>query len=83
MLHGESNFSIATAREINAGLAPGRIITRDGYPVRIICWDALGQFPIVGLVDYDTYERAEHYTNDGKSDIRGNVTSNYDLMIVK
>lgn len=76
----EGNFNIDVAREISAGHITGQIVTRDGYPVRIICWDCKGSFPIIGLVEYDSFERAEHYTNDGKADTRRNVRTNYDLI---
>jgi hypothetical protein len=79
----EGHFNLEKAHAITDGRIPGRIYTRDGYPVRIICWDAAGSLPIVGLVEYDSFERAEHYTADGKNDIRRNVTTPYDLITIE
>ena len=42
-------FNRRLASKIMAGKVKGHILTRDGRPVRIIAWDALGDFPIVGL----------------------------------
>lgn len=43
-------FNRHTARKIMAGNLRGRIKTRDGRPVRIVAWDAIGNYPIVGLI---------------------------------
>jgi hypothetical protein len=77
------SFDLALAREISEGRAPGKILTRDGYSVKIIYWNAIGSFPIVGLVNYGSYERAEHYTVDGLSNFGHNRKSDYDLIIVQ
>ncbi len=77
------DFNLALAREISEGLVSGRIMTRDGYSVRILCWDALGSYPIVGLVNYGSYERAEHYTAKGVSNFSRNRKTDYDLVIMQ
>lgn len=77
------DFNLALAREISKGLVSGRIMTRDGYSVRILCWDALGSYPIVGLVNYGSYERAEHYTAKGLSSFSRNRKTDYDLVIMQ
>lgn len=46
-------FNRHTARKIMAGSLRGRIKTRDGRPVRIVAWDARGDWPIVGLICFD------------------------------
>lgn len=74
-------FSEGLAREINGGLRSGMIKTRDGYPVRIVCWNAKGKYPIIGLIDRDGDEVPVKYSVDGKSDYRPNVTTNYDLEL--
>lgn len=74
-------FNEALAREINGKLRYGKIKTRDGYPVRIVCWNAKGRYPIVGLIDRNGEEVPVRYTYDGKSDYRPNVTTNYDLEL--
>lgn len=45
-----------------------RVITRDGRPVRIICTDAKGICPVVGLVAYENYELAFNAMKDGRID---------------
>lgn len=77
------DFNLVQAREISEGRASGRIMTRDGYSVRILCWDAIGSYPIVGLVNYGGYERAEHYTDQGLSNFGRNRKTDYDLVIVQ
>lgn len=43
-----------------------KICTRDGRPVRIVCWDKLGDYPIIGCIKYsDDYEDFETYNIDG------------------
>lgn len=44
-----------------------KVVTRDGRPARIICWDKLGDmYPLVALVkDKDGTEDTETYTLDG------------------
>lgn len=79
----EVNFIIPLAKDIQAGKAKGRIVTRDGKPARIVCWDAKGDYPIIGLVDVGTSEAPARYTADGKHDMRDNVKSPYDLIIRK
>lgn len=43
-------FNRHLAHEIMEGKQRGRILTRDGRPVRIVAWDARGPHPIVGLI---------------------------------
>ena len=43
-------------------------MTRDGRNARIICTDAKGNCPVVGLVDYENYEVALNVTKNGKID---------------
>ena len=43
-----------------------RVVTRDGRPVRIICTDAKGICPVVGLVAYENYELAFNAMKDGR-----------------
>ena len=45
-----------------------KVVTRDGRKVRIICTDAKGNCPVVGLVDYENYEVALNVTKNGKID---------------
>ena len=77
----QKSFDIGIAREINGGIRPGVIKTRDGFNVRIVSWNAKGRFPIVGLVDMVNAEYARQWTENGSADLRPNIKSNYDLVI--
>ena len=45
-----------------------KVVTRDGRKVRIICTDAKGICPVVGLVAYENYELAFNVMKDGRID---------------
>ena len=45
-----------------------KVVTKNGYPVRIICTDAKGICPVVGLVAYENYELAFNVMKDGRID---------------
>lgn len=56
-----------------------KVVTRDNRNVRIICADAKGNRPVIGLVDYKDYEGSYGYTNNGR--IRNdNYDGNLDLF---
>ena len=42
------------------------VVTRDGKPVRILCMDAVGEYPIVALVKSENKEFANNFTKDGR-----------------
>lgn len=44
-----------------------KVVTRDGRPVRIICTDARGEYPIIALIEYydGGNDNAYSYTKDG------------------
>lgn len=77
----EIKFNENIAREITAKMRFGNIKTREGRQVRIICWNAKGRKPIVGLIDLGGMELPMKYTIDGKTDTRENVRTNTDLVI--
>jgi len=56
-----------------------KVKTRNGYPARIICDDALGKFPIVALIELLGGEQACWYTDEG---IDKDDASNFDLVEV-
>lgn len=74
-------FDIEIAKAITAGDIDGRIITRDGYPARIIFCEAKGTFPIVALIDEGTNEVPQCYKINGRSDSRDFVKTSDDLLI--
>ena len=45
-----------------------KVVTKDGKSVRIICTDAKGTCPVVGLVAYENYELAFNVMKDGRID---------------
>ena len=42
-----------------------KVVTRDGRPVRIICTDAKGSYPVIGLVLSKDVQNANGYTENG------------------
>ena len=72
------DFNIDLARKIQAGEVPGRIVTRDGQPARIICWDAKAKIqPIVALFGKEDYPCL--YNVQGVSDFYNERA--YDLFL--
>lgn len=69
-------FVLEEALKIQRGEEKGRIVARNGNPVRIICTDAKsGSYPIIGLEDIGTTqgERIHSYTIKGANyDFRQN-----------
>ena len=43
-----------------------KVVTRDGRPVRILCTDAVGEYPIVAIVKNENKEIADNFTKDGR-----------------
>lgn len=58
-------FDIERAKRITNGEEPGKIITRDKRDVRIVCWDAKNEFPIVALISNENREGCEIFTSNG------------------
>ena len=56
--------------------------TRDGRPVRVLCVDAKGDFPVVAVVDNEGSQEPEMFTQDGFY-YSGKDQSSYDLIEVK
>ena len=53
-----------------------KVVTRDNRNVRIICTDAKGNRPVIGLVDCKDYEGSYGYTKNGRirdDDYDGNL----------
>lgn len=68
--------------DLEAAKAGAKVQTRDGRPVRIVCWDKLGDFPLVGILYeqgggyVNPYEVIETYTLDGRCRTCGEVSGN-------
>ena len=62
--------------------AGAKVVTKDGSPVRIICWDKKDRkYPLVGLVGQtDEKEICTLFTSDG---ISLEIFDNYDLFILE
>lgn len=59
-------FNIEMAKKITNGEIKGKIVTRDGRKVRIVCWDARNDENIVALVSNETdVENIVGYLCDG------------------
>lgn len=59
-------YNNATARRITDGTIKGYIQTRSGNNVRILCDDAKGEYPLIGLVEDELCERPMQWTLKGK-----------------
>ena len=76
------DFNIDLARKIQAGEAQGRIVTRDGQPARVICWDRKDEnYPIVALCDNDEDEGMETYTTRGRASIANEMCNDLFLEV--
>ena len=76
------DFDIDLAKKIQAGKAQGRIVTRDGQQVRIICWDKKEEdYPIVALFDDGVGEGMETYTTRGRSSIANKMCNDLFLEV--
>ena len=66
--------------DLEAAKAGKPVCTRDGKPARIICWDKLGNLPIVALVmGEDNKEFVFYYNGNGRDN--ETVEKYYDLMM--
>lgn len=76
-------FEVELAKKISNGEADGKIVTRDGRNVRIICWDRKNAlYPIVALVDDDIEkERYAAYKKNGRWCHQGYGDSGLDLIL--
>lgn len=71
--------------DLEKAKAGAKLITRDGRPVRIVCWDTLGtQYKILALVENIEDEKEEIFTYsiDGKFYL-DNDESRLDLFIIE
>ena len=63
-------FDVERAKRIQAGEEPGKIVTRGGRNVRIVCWDRKTEqkYKIVSLSDTGKFERVLLHDKTGESD---------------
>lgn len=78
-------FSVDMAKKITEKSVEGRIVTRNGKIVRIICWDyksMSGNYPLFALINGETQEISLTYSEDGKFDVFGHkVEDSLDLFL--
>lgn len=72
-------FEVELAKEITNGNVDGKVITRDDKSVRILCFDAKQDRPIVALISYDNSELIKSYPKDGI--VFESRTSSNDLLL--
>ena len=70
-------FDLKYRPEIESGEC--KLVTRAGYPARIVCWDAKGDWPIMALYDENGDEMATWVHEDGRYDVEDSLSS--DLLI--
>ena len=72
-------FEVELAKEIQAGIKPGKITSRGGRDARIVCWDrkAYTNYHIVALLDTPKFELVTSHTETGES----NSYNEYNLML--
>ena len=79
----EKPFDLQTARNIFIfGKSHGEVRTRDYRKVRILTFLVKGDFPIAGIVDLGDRDVVMQWTLKGKRDLRDNVTTNGDLLLL-
>lgn len=76
-------FEVETAKKITEKSVEGRIVTREGDSVRILCWDKKDKtYPIAALVDNGDEEDFKTYTNEGVwSTDKTYTLKKHDLML--
>lgn len=78
----EIPFNVKMARHIKHEVIKGEVRTLEFRKVRLLVFNAKGNFPIVGLVEIDNQEIAMQWTSEGKHDVRDNVTTGNDLLLL-
>lgn len=75
-------FEVELAKRIQNKECEGRIVTRDGIHVRVVCWDKIDDdSPIVALLKYREKEVVETFMIDGRWHCEGDEESNLDLLL--
>lgn len=78
-------FDVELAKKITNGEVEGRIVTRRGDNVRIVCWDyksMSGDYPILALVSSGAQELSFPYSEKGKYNVYGyNMEDSLDLIL--
>ncbi len=75
-------FNTKMARHIKHEVINGEVRTLEFRRVRLLVFNAKGDFPVVGLVEVGDQEVVMQWTRDGKCDVRANVTTGNDLLLL-
>lgn len=74
-------FEVELAKKIQAGTKPGKIVTRGGKNVRVVCWDMKAENSILVLIKNENdREDVCQYPQSGKFYLNG-IEYNLDLML--
>lgn len=57
--------------DLEAAKNGAKVVTRDGRDARILCFDAMGSYPIVAIVRNDYEEVVDKFCLDGKNRLCG------------
>lgn len=63
-------FNLELAKKITNKDVKGRIVTEDGHEVRIIYFNKIGMYPIVGLIRVADEDEVYTYRENGRHDIK-------------
>lgn len=75
-------FDVDLAKKITEKSVEGRIVTREGINVRVVCWDKIDDdSPIVALLKYREKEVVETFMIDGRWHCDEGEESNLDLLL--
>ena len=75
-------FNIKMARYIKHEVIKGEVRTLEFRRVRLLIFNAKGDFPVVGLVEVGDQEVVMQWTSEGKCDVLANVTTGNDLLLL-
>lgn len=78
-------FEVEMAKKITNGEVEGRIVTRRGDNIRIVCWDyksMSGDYPILALINQGKQEAPIPYSKEGRYNVYGYFSEDcLDLML--
>lgn len=74
-------FDVKTAKKIQSGEIEGKIVTRDGHSVRVICWDRKDDFPIVILISIGNLEAILVSVKSNGRYLSENMDHDFDLFM--
>jgi len=68
--------------DLEAAKAGAKVVTRDGRPARIVCWDAKGRAPLIALIPNESDEEIpQSYSVSGRFRYDNSIDSSVDLFL--